>query len=369
MYRAIGLMSGTSLDGVDAALIETDGEADIVFGPGVEQAYTAKERAILQTAVDAALQWQFSGDDPEAFANADHVLVDAHAHAVQRLLRDHELHPDDIDLIGFHGQTVLHRAPKDGQPGATRQLGDGEALARRLGIDVVYDFRTADVEAGGQGAPLAPLYHAALVERDGLDLPLAVLNLGGVANVTWLTADAPPVAFDTGPASGLLDAWCERHTGDGMDRNGQLARAGSVDTKALAALMDHAFFAKTPPKSLDRWDFSLKPVEGLSPADGAATLTAFTAKSVGDAIQSMGAPRQLLATGGGRKNPAMMAAIAQAIGCPVEPVEAVGWDGDLMEAQAFAWLAVRSMRGVPLSIPTTTGVPEPMTGGEIARAL
>lgn len=368
MYRVIGLMSGTSLDGVDAALIETDGESVIDFGPGLEQPYTPKERALLQSAVDAALKWKFEGDDPQEFEAADHVLIDAHAHAVQRLIRENGLHPDDIDLIGFHGQTVLHRAPAGDIAGATRQLGDGEALARRLGIDVVYDFRTMDVEAGGQGAPLAPLYHEALAERDGLDLPLAVLNLGGVANVTWLTADAPPVAFDTGPASGLLDAWCARHSGENFDRDGQLARAGTVDARALAALMEHPFFKRSPPKSLDRWDFSLKPVEGLSPADGAATLTAFTAKTVGDAIRSVGTPRRVLATGGGRKNPAMMEAIAQAAGCPVEPVEAAGWNGDLMEAQAFAWLAVRSVRGVPLSIPTTTGVPEPMTGGEIARA-
>ncbi|MEN0654156.1 MULTISPECIES: anhydro-N-acetylmuramic acid kinase [Hyphobacterium] len=368
MYRVIGLMSGTSLDGVDAALIETDGESVIDFGPGLEQPYSPKERALLQAAVDAALLWKFDGDDPEEFEAADHVLIDAHAHAVLRLIRENGLHSDDIDLIGFHGQTVLHRGPTGDAPGATRQLGDGEALARRLGIDVVYDFRTMDVEAGGHGAPLAPLYHAALAERDGLDLPLAVLNLGGVANVTWLMADAPPVAFDTGPASGLLDAWCARHSGENFDRDGLLARSGTVNARALAALLEHPFFAKAPPKSLDRWDFSLNPVEGLSPADGAATLTAFTAKTVGDAIRSMGSPQRVLATGGGRKNPAMMDAIAEAAGCAVEPVEAAGWNGDLMEAQAFAWLAVRSVRGVPLSIPTTTGVPEPMTGGEIARA-
>ena len=212
MYRIIGLMSGTSLAGVDAALIETDGETEIREITGLELAYAPRERAALQAAVDAALEWKFQGDDPAAFEAAEHVLTDSHAHVVQRLLAQADLHSDDIDLVGFHGQTVLHRAPTKAKPGATRQLGDGEALAKRLGIDVVYDFRSADVEAGGHGAPLAPLYHQALAQRDGLEAPLAVLNLGGVANVTWLT-DADPVAFDTGPASGLLDAWCQRVAG------------------------------------------------------------------------------------------------------------------------------------------------------------
>ncbi|MEE2567266.1 anhydro-N-acetylmuramic acid kinase [Hyphobacterium marinum] len=367
MYRIIGLMSGTSLDGVDAALIETDGETEIRPIAGFELAYAPRERAALQAAVDAALLWQFGGADPEAFEQAEHVLTDAHAHAVQRLLTKADLHSDDIDLIGFHGQTVLHRAPANGKPGATRQLGDGEALAKRLGIDVVYDFRSADVEAGGQGAPLAPLYHAALAARDGLETPLVVLNLGGVANVTWLGGD-DPVAFDTGPASGLIDAWCQRVAGIPYDTDGLLAGRGKVDAAALKELMSHSFFALEPPKSLDRWDFSLDAVADLAPEDGAATLTEFTARTVAGAITAMGEPLRVLVTGGGRKNPAMMARIAALLDCPVEPVEAAGWNGDLMEAEAFAWLAARSVRAVPLSLPTTTGVPEPMTGGELARA-
>ena len=367
MYRIVGLMSGTSLDGVDAALIETDGETEIRALAGYELAYTPRERAALQAAVDAALKWQFEGDDPDAFDAAEHVLIDAHAHAVQRLLAKADLQVDDIALVGFHGQTVLHRAPKDGVAGATRQLGDGEALAKRLGIDVVFDFRSADVEAGGQGAPLAPLYHQALAKRDALETPLAVLNLGGVANVTWL-GDGDPIAFDTGPASGLLDAWCADKAGQAFDTDGKLAASGKVDAAALARLMEHPFFKLSPPKSLDRWDFSLDPVTELSVEDGAATLTEFTAQTVADAVASVGQPVRVLVTGGGRKNPTLMARLAACLDCPVEPVESVGWNGDLMEAQAFAWLAARSIRGVPLSVPTTTGVPEPMTGGELARA-
>lgn len=367
MYRIIGLMSGTSLDGVDAALIETDGETEIRAIAGIELPYAPRERTALQAAVDAALAWRFDGEEPEAFEAAERVLTDAHAHAVQRLLAKADLHSDDIDLIGFHGQTVLHRAPANGTPGATRQLGDGEALAKRLGIDVVYDFRSADVEAGGQGAPLAPLYHQALAQRDGLEMPLAVVNLGGVANVTWL-GGGDPVAFDTGPASGLLDAWCQRVAGIPFDEDGKLAGRGTVDARALKDLMGHSFFELAPPKSLDRWDFTLDAVADLTPEDGAATLAEFTARTVSDAIAAMGEPLRVLVTGGGRKNPDMMARIAARLACPVKPVESAGWDGDLMEAQAFAWLAARSVRGEPLSLPSTTGVPEPTTGGELARA-
>jgi anhydro-N-acetylmuramic acid kinase len=366
MYRVIGLMSGTSLDGVDAALIETDSESQIVFGPGAEHPYDADQRRCLQAAVDAALDWRFDGDEPAEFAAAEAALGEVHAAAVENVLAMAGASAAEIDLIGFHGQTVLHRAPTPQKTGATRQLGDGAALARATGIDVVYDFRSADVAEGGHGAPLATLYHAALFQRDALPGPIAVLNLGGVANVSWL-GEGEPCAFDTGPASGLLDAWCEQTIGRAFDRNGELAARGEVADGALAQLLDHPYFALEPPKSLDRWDFSLDPVSGLSPEDGAATLTAFTARTVADAIRKMGLPQRVLATGGGRKNPVMMAAIARELERPVEPVETVGWNGDLMEAQAFAWLAARSVQDKPLSLPSTTGVPNPMTGGRLAR--
>jgi len=366
MYRVIGLMSGTSLDGVDAALIETDGEMSITPHGGAERVYSKVERASLQAAVDAALKWKFEGAEPAEFAPAELALTDAHVRAVEDVIASCGLSAADVDLVGFHGQTVLHRAPTDDQTGATRQIGNGDALARQLGVDVVYDMRSADVAAGGHGAPLATLYHDALFKRDKLGGPIAVLNLGGVANVSWL-GEGDPVAFDTGPASGLLDAWCEETVGETCDRNGAMAARGHVDEAVLSQLMAHPYFALPPPKSLDRWDFSLDPVRGLSPEDGAATLTAFTAQTVTDAISRMGQPERVLATGGGRKNPVMMAAIAERLGRPVEPVEAVNWNGDLMEAQAFAWLAVRSLRGLPLSLPSTTGVPRPMTGGKLAK--
>ena len=366
MKRVIGLMSGTSLDGVDAALIETDGVRIGAFGPGETVAYSADDRAVLQAAVDAALDWQFEGGRPD-FSAAEVVLTRRHAEAVERTAAAAGLAPDEIGLVGFHGQTVLHHAPAPGRQGQTLQIGDGAALAARLGIDVVYDFRSADMRAGGQGAPLAPLYHQALAASSKLAGRVAVLNLGGVANVTWLDGDAEPVAFDTGPANGLIDAWCLHHTGEGFDRDGALAAAGRIHDATLDDLMDHPFLALAPPKSLDRWDFSLEPVRNLTVADGAATLTAFTVHSVAGAIARIGRPDRVLVTGGGRLNATLMAGLHAAIGAPVEPVEAVGWRGDLLEAEAFAWLAVRVERGLPTSIPSTTGARHPVSGGRIAR--
>ena len=368
MKRIIGLMSGTSLDGIDAALIETDGERVTRFGPGETQSYSASDRAILQGAVDRALTWGFDGAAP-GFEAAERVLTLRHGLAVQRVLDAAGLARTDIDLIGFHGQTVLHRAPQAGCNGQTLQIGDGAALARATGIAVVHDFRSADMAAGGQGAPLAPLYHDALARQSGLERPLAILNLGGVANVTWLAPGADPIAFDTGPANGLIDAWCQRMIGQSYDAGGKLAARGQVDQSALERLLTHAFFQLAPPKSLDRWDFTLDPVLTLSAADGAATLTAFTARTVADAINALGRPERLLVGGGGRHNPVLMAAIGDAAGVRPEAVEAAGWRGDLLEAEAFAWLAARVAANLPTSLPSTTGAREPVCGGRITRPV
>jgi anhydro-N-acetylmuramic acid kinase len=366
MKRVIGLMSGTSLDGIDAALIETDGEAIAAFGPGETVEYSRADRTVLQAAVDTALAWGFEGKMP-VFDAAEDVLTRRHGELVARLIGSAGLEAADIDLIGFHGQTVLHRAPTAERAGRTLQIGSGRALADTTGIPVVFDFRSEDVARGGQGAPLATLYHAALGERSGLEGPLAVLNLGGVANVTWLAPAADPVAFDTGPANGLIDAWCARHTEQSCDRDGKLAASGHIDAGSLDRLLAHPFFAMKPPKSLDRWDFTLEPVERLGVADGAATLTAFTAQTVADAIGQLGHPRRLLVTGGGRHNPVLMRMIGERLGTVAEPVETVGWRGDLLEAEAFAWLAARVERGLPTSLPSTTGVREPVSGGRLVR--
>ena len=349
---ALGMMSGTSLDGVDAALIETDGVSIAATGPWRTAPYPADLRARLL----AVIEGRGARDEAEL------ALTRFHADLADALLAEAGRSRGEIALVGFPGHTVRHEPAA----GRTDQIGDGAALARSLGIDVVNDFRSNDVAAGGQGAPLAPLFHAALARRSGLAPPLAVLNLGGVANVTWIggPADEDLLAFDTGPGCALIDDWVLGETGATFDRDGGLARAGTVDRAALHALMAHPYFDATPPKSLDRNAFDPAPVSGLAAQDGAATLVAFTAEAAHRALAHLPAPPQRwLVTGGGRHNPAIMAALASRVGAPCDPVESVGWNGDALEAQAFGFLAVRSRRGLPLSLPRTTGVPRPVSGG------
>ncbi len=350
------------MDGVDAALIETDGERVLSFGPALMLRYAPDQRAVLRDAIAAAMG-EGAGSTNEAIAAAEILLTKTHAEALARTVAAAGLTADDIHYAGFHGQTVLHRPAQK----LTWQVGDGAGLAAASGIDVVFDFRTADVQAGGQGAPLVPLYHQALVRGLRTELPVAVLNIGGVANVTWVGRGDDLLAFDTGPGNAALDDWALQHTGKPIDEDGALAAHGRVDETVLSAMLDNAWFDAAPPKSLDRMDFTNAPVRGLSPEDGAATLTRFTAETVARAARHFPeAATRWLVCGGGRRNPAMMAALADALGVPVEPVEAVGWRGDFLEAEAFAFLAARHLRGLPLSVPTTTGVPIPLTGGRLA---
>jgi anhydro-N-acetylmuramic acid kinase len=350
IWRAVGLMSGTSLDGVDAALVETDGEAHVAFGPALTVPY--------QPALRERMRRALGGRHPVKAIERSMTLV--HAEAVALLLQTAGYKPGDIDVVGFHGQTIVHRPDE----GMTWQIGDAALLAAHTGIDVVADFRSADVAEGGQGAPLAPLFHRALA-ADVLALPLAVLNIGGVANVTWISDTWDLLAFDTGPGNALIDDWMLARTGRPLDEWGARALRGRVDSKVLAELMNHEYFDREPPKSLDRNAFDPAPVEGLSVEDGAATLTAFTAASVAEARRHFPEPVQgWILTGGGRRNPALKAALERAMPeAPIRTAEEVGWDGDALEAQAFGYLAVRSRRGLPLSLPSTTGVSHPMTGG------
>ncbi|EPY01934.1 anhydro-N-acetylmuramic acid kinase [Magnetospirillum fulvum] len=350
---ALGLMSGTSLDGIDAALIETDGKTVAHFGPALTLPYPEPVRTALRA---AAL-----GEGPVEPAEAE--MTRLHAEAVARLLDQAGLGPDAIGVIGFHGHTLSHRPDQ----GHTHQIGDGAWLAATTGIRVVNDFRTADVAAGGQGAPLVPVFHRALAT--GIEAPLAVLNLGGVGNVTWIGEDGAMCAFDTGPGNALIDDWAQTHTGQPVDLDGALAAAGRVDLDRVAVFLSDPWFDLAPPKSLDRDDFArlaAKLTRGLSPADGAATLTAFTAAAVGAAQMHLPQPpRQWLITGGGRHNPVLMLALRQVLEVDVRPVETVGWNGDALEAQAFGFLAARVLAGLPTTFPSTTGVPEPLGGGRI----
>ena len=346
--RVIGLMSGTSLDGVDAAVLETDGQAVQGFGPCLTVPYAADLRGDLRRLLETA-PGLTAGD---AFvADVEARLTHVHAEAVAAL-------ETDAALIGFHGQTILH-APAQGR---TWQIGDARALARAARVPVVFDFRTADVAAGGEGAPLVPVFHQALAA--GMSGPVAVLNIGGVANVT--RTGGALQACDTGPGCALLDDFVAARTGRSMDENGMLAAAGVADEGVLSGLLVDPYFLRAPPKSLDRQHFvrALALVAGLSTADGAATLATFTARAVAACPLVRGA-RQVLVSGGGRLNRAIMQALSAALPMPVSAVESVGWDGDALEAQCFGFLAVRVALQLPLSFPGTTGVAAPQTGGRI----
>lgn len=355
MFRAVGAISGTSMDAIDVAVLESDGHGAVRRLGGHAMAYPPPLRATLQAVIADPARAE-SGD----LAEIETAVTDAFAAAIRETLERLGVPAASIDLVGCHGQTVFHRPERR----FTRQLCDGAGLAKALGRPVVNRFRHADVAAGGQGAPLVPLYHAALASA--LPHPLVVLNLGGVANITYL--DGPRIiACDTGPASALIDDAMMRHFGRAFDRDGEVARQGRVDQAMLATWLTHPFFAAPPPKSLDRNDFHrlTLPARNLEPADEVATLSAFTVAATAAIVPTLPRrPLRWLVTGGGRHNPVFMAGLAESLGVAVEPVEAAGWDGDLLEAECFAYLAIRSRLGLPLSLPETTGVPGPMTGGD-----
>lgn len=351
ILTVIGLMSGTSMDGIDAALLRTDGQTISEFGPSLSLAYYDDFRARLRSVLR-------SKKNDRHLINIEYELTKLHTYVIEKLLEINKLTSESIDLIGFHGHTIDHR-PTDG---ITLQIGSGEQLSSETGIPVINNFRSNDVACGGEGAPLAPLYHQALAHS--LEKPVVILNIGGVANITWVGPDGEMLAFDTGPGNALIDDWVKQTTGEPMDFDGKLAHEGRIDKGILSQLVSHAYFTKLPPKSLDRGDFSMVAAASLRPADGAATLSAFTAKTISKAGVFFPQPaKRWLVCGGGRKNPVLMQMLNDELDVPVEPVENVHWNGDELEAQAFAFLGVRSLAGLPLSLPTTTAVKEPTTGG------
>lgn len=351
-------MSGTSLDGVDAAMIKTDGQSVFAFGPSAYRPYTADEQAALRAALG---QWQ---GDPDVAAAAE-IVETAHAELLARF--------SGAEVLGFHGQTLAHEPAGRG----THQCGNGALLAQVLGLPTVWDFRSSDVTIGGQGAPLAPFYHFALARHIGATEPLAFLNLGGVGNLTWIDPTAPGpespgalLAFDTGPANAPLNDLMRDRLGLDRDEGGQLAALGEVDEAFVASVLKDPWFDAPPPKSLDRNDFHglIDRLEMLTDADAAATLTAVSAASVAAAQIHFPAPvARILVTGGGRHNPTLMAELRRRIPVRIDPVEEVGLDGDMLEAQAFAFLAVRVLRKMATSSPDTTGAPALVGGGQISR--
>ena len=360
LYRAIGLMSGTSMDGVDVALIETDGEFVVKRGPFLSFPYSFADRALLRQALDDARAITERSQRPSAVAEAE-LLVDArHAEALGAFFAEHRIDRNSVDVVGFHGQTVLHR-PEDR---LTVQVGNGAALAKATHIPVVYDLRAADVAAGGEGAPLAPAYHCALAGSAAVFPPVAVINIGGVSNVTIIgNRGDDPIAFDTGPGNALIDDLMSQRTGQPFDRDGEAAAAGEVRQDVLSELLDHSYFQRPWPKSLDRNAFSGNAVAGLATDDAAATLTAFTAQSIALALGRLEErPRLAVICGGGAKNKTLMNELRR-MPCEIKAADQLGWSSEAMEGEAFAYLAVRSLKGLAISWPTTTGVKEAMTGG------
>lgn len=361
IHTVVGLMSGTSLDGVDCALIETDGADFVQPKAFLTIPYGEADRAVIRAAFGR------KDRDADVVRAAETIVTDRHIEAVRALLKKTGAKPG---LIGFHGQTIYH-APRDG---ITIQIGDGARMARELGVDVIDDFRSNDVRQGGEGAPLAPLYHAARIKSAKVALPSVILNIGGVANVTYID-EKTILAFDCGPGNALMDDWMQKRTGARFDEDGKAAAAGKVHEGFLAQWFAHEYFKRLPPKSLDRdqWDIAAlgRNVEGLKDIgteDGAATLLAFTAGGIVRAAGHMPRrPEGWYACGGGRHNKALMARLNDGLQGRVHSVDDLGWDGDATEAECFAYLAVRSLLGLPLSLPTTTGVPDAATGGVLHK--
>jgi anhydro-N-acetylmuramic acid kinase len=366
---AIGLMSGTSYDGIDVALIETDGEAIERLGPTGYRPYSEQERDLLRRAIAAATNLTERAARPKVLADAEELVTDMHAEAVEAFLAANGMPPGEAAVVGFHGQTVVHRPERS----LTIQLGNGRALAARLGIPVVYDFRAADVAAGGQGAPVVPIFHRAMVQMTGRGEPVAVLNIGGVANLTFIDR-GPLIAFDTGPGNALIDDFVRLRTGQPRDDEGRAAAAGTVDQEAVTRVLAHPFFTKPPPKSLDRsafrqWVAEQGQLAAKSTEDGAATLTAITAAAIARAIALLSrSPTCWIVAGGGTRNATLMRMLTERLApAAVESAGAVGWSAEALEAQAFAYLAVRTLLGLPITFPSTTGAPRPLAGGLIAR--
>jgi anhydro-N-acetylmuramic acid kinase len=365
MTTAIGLMSGTSLDGVDIAMIETDGERVAAFGPTGYRPYTEQERSVLREALAAAVSLSRRDARPGVIGEAERVVTTAHAEAVEHFIAENRITRERIDIVGFHGQTVLHRPAQR----LTVQIGDAEALAKLIRVPVVHDFRAVDMAAGGQGAPFVPVYHRAMAQSPGREGPVCVVNIGGVSNITYVDGADTLIACDTGPGNALLDDFMFRVVGLPFDDEGRLAGQGRPDAEWIAHALQHPFFAQPPPKSLDRNDFASLALPEMMLADGAATLTAFTAAAIAQIVPLLPKPPgSWIVVGGGSRNPTMLGMLRERVGpATVEPAGALGWSADAIEAQAFGYLAVRSLKGLPLSYPSTTGVPVPMTGGVIVR--
>lgn len=351
-------MSGTSLDGVDAALIETDGQGTVIPQGFLYVPYPDDLRARVKQYFGTKVK------TPETDA-AERELTVFHADVVEKFLVQEKLDPSSIDVIGFHGQTLYH----DPDNKFTWQIGDGKLLASETGITTVNDFRTNDVNRGGQGAPLMPIYHYARARASNLKRPVAILNIGGVSSVTYIDGNEDDlITFDCGPGNALIDDLIFKATGERFDKDAKWARQGKPDKGVLDRWLAHEYFERPAPKSLDRDAWDVKTISNFELPTAAATLTAFTVDAIAKGVKHFPeAPKEWYITGGGRRNPAMMEGLKNALKVPVHPVDQIGWDGDALEAEGFAYMAVRKLLDLPISFPKTTGCPTPLTGGSVYK--
>ena len=368
---AIGLMSGTSMDGIDAALVKTDGETIVERGKMGFYPYSPKTQTLLKQALEDAKEIQHRDDRPGCLTEAENLITQLHVDAVKSFLEENKLKASQIDVLGFHGQTVLHR-PNEA---LTVQLGDGDALAKATGIDVVYDMRAKDMQHGGQGAPLVPIYHKALAASipDGFNkqTPVVFVNIGGISNITYIGKEL--IAFDTGPGNALIDQWVQSGAGIPYDQGGMIANEGGVNLKLVDQYLGNAFFEKPLPKSLDRNDFLPPQLNQVSLEDGARTLAHVSAAAILKSMDHLPqTPKLWIICGGGRHNPHIMNdlnSLAHAAQAKVISAEEAGFDGDAMEAEGWGYLAVRSLNNLPLTYPKTTGCKKPVSGGKFISRL
>ena len=363
---AVGLMSGTSLDGtIDVALIKTDGTRVEKFSEAKSFQYDKKVMEKIRECIVTARAWNFIGSEPEIFRSTEEVITIAQAEAVKNFIKSMNF-DGTLGVVGFHGQTILHKPPQGSKYGSTRQLGNGNLMADILKIPVVYDFRNADMKAGGQGAPLCPSYHQALLKQLSHSSGIAVLNLGGIGNVTFWDDDEGLIAFDTGPANAPINDYVSTLNLGIMDKDGLLASKGITNEKIIENILRDSYFSTNYPKSLDRHNFLTDIVVDLSIENAIATLTSLCAATVAKALSILPKkPERIIVCGGGRHNPVILKEIRERTRINVNIAEDFGWRGDSIEAECFGFLAVRSLYGLPISFPKTTGVPLPMSGGTI----
>lgn len=371
IWTAIGLMSGTSMDGIDVALVRSDGKGHVERGASQFFAYDPATRELLEVALETAKEITDRTARPGNLEHVEQEITRLHVEAVKGFLQKQELSVEAVDMTGFHGQTVLHRP----EIGLTVQLGDGDLLARETGIPVVYDMRANDMKFGGQGAPLVPVYHQALAsslsEESREKMPAVFVNIGGISNITYIGADGELIAFDTGPGNALIDQWVQAHAGIPFDQGGMIAAEGQVVQGLVDRYLDDPYFARKVPKSLDRNDFQMPDPSEASLEDGAKSLANLSAAAIFKACEHLPKPPKLwIICGGGRHNPAIMADLKEmgdAMDADVVSAEDAGFDGDAMEAEAFGYLAIRAKLGLALTFPDTTGVKEPVSGGVLTK--